>query len=216
MTYKRKFMAGSTNVTQAKKAKVQKATKAIITGPYRRAPRLYRPEVKIKDSIGGTTATNAIAGRITLVDIDEGMGYAERLGDWITVVGLEAKFDLRWNTLNAGSGSFVRLVVVQDLEQQNNFLTSLSEVIQGDYLSAYNHKTTGRFKVYMDKLVNCSPNTKESSVVTANIKTDFGVQYDGDIGTNLTKNGFYFFYVGSDGSNGPLLNWNLRLKYIDS
>jgi len=203
--------------TQTKVKNTKALSKAYLSGPYTRKARLYRPEVKLNDIIGAVTSTTTTAGRVTISDIDEGTDYAQRLGDWITAIGLDFKVNIAHNPAQTTTpASFVRLLVVQDLEQANNVLSSLSEVIQGDYLSAYNYKTTGRFKVYMDKLINLDSTSKKSTIVQKTFNLDFGIQYDGDIGTNMTKNGFYFFFIGSDSSNGPLMDWNLRFKYIDS
>lgn len=210
---KRKATEDAKTTTTAKKAKT---TKAYLTGPYKRTVRKYRPEVKIRDHVGGVTSTTTTPGRITICDIDEGTGFGERVGDWISATGLEFKATLAHNPLATSPASFVRLMVVQDLEQSNNVLSSMSEVIQGDYLSAYNHRTSGRFKVYMDKLINLDNVSNQSVICKSDLKFDFGIQFDGDVGTNLTKNGFYFFYIGSDGSNGPIMDWNLRFKFIDS
>lgn len=205
---KRKYTPKS--YSTAKRAKTSTST---IAGPLPRSAQVFKPETKAQDFRGGPVTTSTLAGRVFLADIDQDGSFTGRNGNWIQIKGLEMNLSLKHPQANAGQ--FIRLMVVQDLQQQSDTLTTMSQVLAGGYLSHYNAVNGGRFKVYHDQLLSLDNVGTKAYSLKKSFKLDIPVAYNGTIGTNVRKNGLYFFYVGSDAVDTADMSFDFRIKYYD-
>lgn len=180
-----------------------------------RSAQVFKPEMKAQDFRASDVTTTTTAGRVTLCDIDQDGTFTGRNGNWIQIKELDMNLTLEHTTASTSPGSFVRLIVCQDLQQQADTLSSMTQVLSDNWLSHYNAQNGGRFKIYYDKLVALDHVGSKTWSIKKTFKLDIPVAYNGTAGTNLRKNGLYFFYVGSETTDSPVMNNDFRIKFYD-
>lgn len=170
----------------------------------------------------------------SLIEIPNGNGATQRIGQKIRIVGLYCKGMYLLNTGTQPSGTQIRVRCIVFIDKANNKSTSgpaRDDILKTDDIdSFYNMERIQRFKILYDKTVALNQITSAYDGTTGSafgsnvknfkisLKTNEIINYDGTTGdqSELTNSNIGVAFVNTRPSNSQVIyakmNWRLRFS----
>ncbi len=165
-------------------------------------------------------------GPLHLTGVAQGDGNDQREGVRITAKHLELRINLI-SVATQASHQHVRFVVWKDRQQRASTGAVWTDVFESaSVVSAQNIDKYSRFSLLYDRtftlrqvqngvIANQNIPGKQYIVIQIPLKR-LTIGYNGASGTNIEKSGLYLGYITDVGSNQPVFNYHLELKFTDS
>jgi len=184
-----------------------------------------------------TTAVTQALQITHITGVAVGDGASNRDGNKIVLQNIKMMLHLN-NTpaSNINSGCIVRVLVIQDTQQQPDTPPTVSDILFAttglNYNAPYNYPdVVHRFRILMDRYINLNPtgayglttpafnSTAHHAHRVYNIRPKYqNILYNGSASTDIQKNGVYFCICKSsaDASNTVTPEMTVQLKYTDA
>lgn len=186
-----------------------------------------RDELKTIDTGTQSTSAAAVGSVILLNGVGQGTDYTNRIGRRILLKSLLLRFNI--TTIPSTSdpaGDFIRILVVYDA-QTNAVTPAVTDIINGDFLSPLNLSSRDRFKVLSDKTTTMNPNGYTAGAVSGGSPRNVAYKIYKKMsmeeifgGTGATvgsiQTGAIFLLIISAANGASAVNWNSRIRFIDS
>ena len=171
------------------------------------------------------------AGTITcLTGVARGTGPSDRTGDSILLKLVYLKFLTKWNTSNTDSPSYIRLMLIRDLNDNNDTAPTLSNLLTyptapAASVSSLNMLYEERFELLGDKTIYLdSYHGGEVSEFNVSFKPDpnnptrnkYHATFNGSNGTDTGKGHLYLVQIGSGTTNMNTCTYVGRVFYYDN
>lgn len=170
-------------------------------------------ETKFNDMLDTTTIATTGTQDDGLVDIPQGSGQSERIGNEIYAKSIFGRMYIVKNTLAPQTA--VRVIFYQDKQTRLATIPNVNEVLQSaQYLSCYNYNTRGRFNILSDEQYVVNTNNP-NLLIKVNIPLDFKIGYSNGTSTNWNQNAVFLLMIQDTSTNLPTVQYDLRLKYND-
>lgn len=207
----------SHTMSKPNQAQVQVFQETINSGlnPYRyigQKTKIY-PEIKYHEE-SNTAAMSDTGTVVSLPQIATGVNNGQRIGRQIQVKNVVLRCNIQQDATTPNTYDYVRLLIVVDKEAEltaapNQILQQLSTI------SHYNWEERGRFEYLWDKTYTLSRVEKDNLTILQSVPINRVTTYSSSTSTSYKKNNVYFVYLCAAGSNKPVINYNVRLKYRD-
>lgn len=158
-----------------------------------------------------------------LTQLGQGATESTRLG--LQVRPLYATFRLYcYQSVAATSGNILRVVVVLDTQQNGVTPTlqgaadSVLRSASGATMQLRNPRTTSRFVILADKVVRLMPNGNNLQSLHFTRRLRCTTHFYTGTNTNPTDfgpNQVYAFFISDQATNGPQVQGDMRLRFID-
>jgi len=177
-----------------------------------------RKLINIETKIAEATGTSSIdtAGAVTSMSlIAQGLDYQNRIGDSIKLQRIE--FRVRW-TVGTGTGTFIRTLLVRDLDNYGTKPT-LGDVLQTvSVLSPKDYLNADRFSILYDELGTLNQ-SDANSVSMYNEPHEGHVKYLGTTAADASngKGSLYMMFLSNEaaGATAPTVVLHTRIYYTD-
>lgn len=179
-------------------------------------------EHKFLDTVINQTVTTTPALYL-LTQLAQGSTESTRLG--LAVRLLYVTFRLYcYQSVAATSGNILRMVVVLDTQQNGVTPTlqgaadSVLRSASGATMQLRNPRTSSRFLVLADKVVRLMPNGNNLQTIHFTRRLRCASHYYTGTNTNPTDfgpNQVYAFFISDQATNGPQVQGDMRLRFID-
>jgi len=176
--------------------------------------KLINIETKVLDTVNGATIPNT--GTVSTVSsIAQGLDYTNRVGDSIKIQYMEFKF--RWTIGASATNSFVRVMVVRDLDGYGSTPALTDILATANVLSPINYLHKDRFSVLFDE-VEVLTSANNTSSVGAYLTPHAGhIKYLGTSSSTASngKGSVYMVFLGSEATNVPRVDFYSRIAFTD-
>lgn len=177
-----------------------------------------RKLINIETKIAEATGTSAIdtAGAVTSMSlIAQGLDYQNRIGDSIKLQRIE--FRVRW-TVGTGTGTFIRTLLVRDLDNYGTKPT-IGDVLQTvSVLSPKDYLNADRFSILYDELGTLNQ-SEANSVSTFDMAHEGHIKYLGTTAADASngKGSLYMMFLSNEaaGATSPTVVLHTRIYYTD-
>lgn len=195
------------------------AVKAYKTAMFLKT--VLNPELKFFDNAVGSAISST--GVITLLNsIPQGNDEGQRDGNSIKLNKIVVRADVARNSSATSTATFIRYMIVCDTDGQGSTPAVTDILASADPASLLNILTyPGRFKVLMDKHFHLDTGAQQA--VTFQHIIDMNkfpscnhLHYSSTTGASVKKNALYLVQVGSEATNTPSQDTNIRLRYYDN
>lgn len=162
-----------------------------------------------------STAVNSSGTIIPLSGIAQGDGDSARTGNSILIRKMLLRMQFYQNA--AAANTTFKVLLFMDKQQIGDTAPAVTDVLDSaSTLSPLNSNTVGRFNVLGSWLFHTS--TDRDTVVEKNFFKDLRthIRYNGNLGTDIQKNGIYLLMISDQGTNIPTVYYNWRLSYHDN
>lgn len=169
---------------------------------------------KLDTAFSTTFATTAGVSLINAIATGDGEGA--RTGNSILMKYAYLYFNMARNASSTASTDFVRVVCVVDKEQVGDTTPGYDAVFESQApLAMINKLNVGRFSILYDKTFNITANNPAITIKEM-IPLNMHARYNGTASTDIEKNGVYIMFIGTNGTNVPTFQGNVRLAYYDN
>ena len=169
---------------------------------------------KLDTAFSTTFATTAGVSQINAVAVGDGEG--QRTGNSILMKYAYLYFNMARNASSTASTDFVRVVCVVDKEQVGDTAPGYDAVYESQApLAMINKLNVGRFSILYDKTFNLTANTPAITIKEM-VPLNIHARFNGSASTDIEKNGVYIMFIGTNGTNVPTFQGNVRLAYYDN
>jgi len=165
--------------------------------------------------IGAGVAPGGAGAVISLVNIDGGSGRDQRTGNRVTFNNIEMRATARSNAAGANQNQLIRMLIVKDLQTVNSTIPSVSQILQSDVRSGFSLNDRGRFQVMFDKSFQLSQTSQTSEFLYYKLPVTCTTEWVANTGPQHSKNAIFCLFISDLTTNGPSLDYNIRMNYMD-
>lgn len=210
---KRKAYYGYPRDTKKAKTANSKADQALAA--VRRLRRHLKFEKKAVVHNDGLVITNAAVTNIHLSGMAQGIGQAERIGNQISCHSLDYVFHAAKNS--SATNSIMRVIIGRWKRQETDNYTNIDSILESTSVFAnYRLNSADEWDILYDNMFVLSSTDQTAATRGRVMLRDLAIHYNGANATDIEKNGIFLAYLGSESTNTPYLNYNIKLNYHDS
>lgn len=168
-----------------------------------------------KVNVLGAAVTVSNAGGVVPLDtIAAGVGRDDRVGNKVNFVGAECRFRITLNSAGAAE-QHVRAMIVCDLQQLNSTTPTVAQILNSDIMSGEALAYKGRFKVLFDKQVILCKSGDTGAVWNWKVPMNIITEWNANTSGQVMRNGVSLLLISDQAANLPLVNYNIRMKFMD-
>lgn len=178
--------------------------------------KLINIETKINETfIFGAIDTSGAVNCIS--QFAQGLDYNNRVGDSIKLQRIS--FSARFSTGTTGTKTFIRTMLVRDLDGYGTLPTVANVLQQVDVLSEKNYLNTERFSVLYDELEAINSVSTPNTVVRVIMPHEGHIKYLGTTAAAASngKGSLYILTISNEtaGTNAPTCEIRTRIYFTD-
>jgi len=187
--------------------------------------RVLKPEVKQRFTL---LAANPVDSSFTaysaLHDVAQGLSINQRIGNDILVKRIRIRSYVQLANSVAGQMVAFRALVIR-YKQQTPGVNPPAGLVLSSAIGAFMDPTTQQYhqaslntvEILYDKNFSMSMSSKPSMFINVDIKKDIPVKYNGVLGSNIQKNGLYYYLISDVAPAGanPLADSWFLTDYTD-
>jgi len=200
------------------KPRALRAQLAVVKKDVSKVKRAMNSEVEIKDTPSTQAATTVdYNGTIfNLWNLAQGDAHNERVGDSITINGVDFRFRVGGTT--ASALGVIRVIMF--IDKEGTAVTTAAEVLattgsQLAPLSFYNREYRARYKVLYDRAFTSDDIQDEQDLVRFVYKKPFKVVFAPAV-TTIRKNAVKLLVISNQtGAPSPFIEYNIRTYFKD-
>lgn len=176
--------------------------------------KLINIETKTLDTYNGANISNT--GTVsTISSIAQGLDYTNRVGDSIKMQHIYIGY--RWQISTSATKTFVRTMLVRDLDGYGTIPTVTGILETADVLAPKKYLNTDRFSILYDEVETLSSVSETLTVSRYNTPHEGHIKYLGTTAADASngKGSMYLVFLSSEATNQPRVDFNARILFTD-
>lgn len=176
--------------------------------------KLINIETKILDTSNGANISNS--GTVSAIStIVQGTDYNQRIGDSIKMQHIYMGY--RWQIGASATKTFVRTILVRDLDGYGTLPTVTSILESADVLAPKKYLNTDRYSVLYDEVETLSSVSETLTVSRYFTPHEGHIKYLGTTAADASngKGSMYIVFLSSEVTNQPRVDFYARILFTD-
>lgn len=153
----------------------------------------------------------------SISSIAQGLDYTNRIGDSIKLQRIQCK--VQWVTGTTGTKTFIRTLLVRDLDGYGTTPTIANVLQTVSVLSQKNYLNTDRFSVLYDEFECLNSVSQTNAICDIDMPHEGHIKYLGTtaVAASNGKGSLYMLFLSNEtaGTNSPIATFNSRIYYTD-
>lgn len=174
---------------------------------------LINVEKKFLDVTNNNQAIGSSPVVYPLTQMATGDDYKTRDGNSIKASSILIRLSAVLDT--SAEQTFVRMLLVRDMEQNTSTPAGSDILESNDYLSPISHVNGKRFYVMCDKYLNLTK-TGNSKMIKCYKKLYHHIRFSSSSSTDTREGNLYLLLISDQAVNTPTIDFTSRLRYIDN
>ncbi len=188
----------------------------------RRSAVVNTPELKVEDTTqAALNASTSSAALVRLIDMDQGIGSAQRIGNVVRLMSLSVTIHVFFDQAAIEEEVWHRVAVMIDLQTEAATLPTPAAIYEAstDPQSFREKATAGRFRSLFSRSFMMDKRNRQTKVIKMTKRFPLGlkVRFSGATGADFQKN-LVFFIGQADTVIGTATTYNLlvRTRFYDA